>query len=193
MTTTRKNPTAAKTSHALDAIALLTADHKKVKGLFARFEKLMEQDGADKEKAELAAQICNELTVHAQVEEEIFYPAVREAIDDEDLMDEADVEHAGAKDLIAQIEAMQPGDELFDAKVVVLGELVDHHVKEEEGEMFPQVKKATVDTVALGEHMLERKLEILAELGLPNEDEDTAGSGGMQRVGQKPASTSTRV
>lgn len=192
MNPTRKHPTAARMSHTLDAIALLTADHKKVKGLFVRFEKLMEQEGVDDEKGDLAAQICNELTVHAQIEEDIFYPAVRDAIDDDDLMDEADVEHAGAKDLIAQIEAMQPGDELFDAKVVVLGEQIDHHIKEEEGEMFPQVKKASVDTVALGEQMLERKLELMAEMGLPNED-DTADSAGMPRAGQNPTSTSPRI
>lgn len=193
MTPTRKHPTAAKKSRALDAIAMLTADHKKVKGLFSRFEKLMEQDDATDEKADLVAQICDALTVHAEIEEEIFYPAVREAIDDDDLMDEADVEHAGAKDLIAQLEAMQPGDELYDAKVVVLGEQIDHHVKEEEGEMFPQVRKAKVDTVALGEQMLERKLAIMAEMGLPIDDDDTADSGGMHPAGQNSTSTSTRI
>lgn len=193
MTTRRKHPTAARKNHALDAIAMLTADHKKVKGLFSRFEKLMEQDDATDEKADLVAQICDALTVHAEVEEEIFYPAVREAIDDDDLMDEADVEHAGARDLIAQLEAMQPGDELYDARVVVLGEQIDHHVKEEEGEMFPQVRKAKVDTVALGEQMLERKLAIMAEMGLPIDDEDTADSGGMHPAGQNSTSTSTRI
>lgn len=193
MTNARKPPTAANKSRAHDAIALLTADHRKIKGLFSRFEKLMEREDAEDEKAHLATQICNELTVHAQVEEQIFYPAVREAIDDDDLMDEADVEHAGARELIAQIETTQPGDELFDAKVVVLGEQVDHHVKEEEGEMFPQVREARVDTAALGEKMLERKLELMAELGLPSQDEEKADGGGMQRVGQKPASASTRI
>ena len=86
----------------------------------------------------MVRKICNELTVHAQIEEEIFYPAVRKAIDDGDLMDEALVEHAGAKELISQLEAMDPEDELYDAKVTVLGEQIDHHVKEEEGEMFPR-------------------------------------------------------
>lgn len=193
MTTARKNATAAKKSHAPDAITLLTADHKKVKGLFSRFEKLMGHDDANDEKADLVTQICNELTVHAQVEEDIFYPAVREAINDDDLMDEADVEHAGAKELIAQLVAMEPGDALYDAKVVVLGEQIDHHIEEEEGEMFPQVKKAKVDTVALGEQMLERKLAIMAELDLPNEDEDVVDGGGMQGAGQKPSTTSTRI
>jgi hemerythrin superfamily protein len=142
-----------------DAIAMLMADHKKVKGLFEQFKKLKE-DGEDDEKAALVEQICFELTVHAELEEEIFYPAVREQIGDEDLMDEAEVEHAGAKDLIAQLESMEPGDDLYDAKVTVLGEQVDHHVKEEEGEMFPKVRKAKVDTAALGAEMASRKEEL---------------------------------
>lgn len=199
MTTASKNP-AAKKAHSPDAIALLTADHKKVKGLFIRFEKLMDQENVDDEKTELVQQICNDLKVHTQVEEEIFYPAVRAAIDDDDLMDEADVEHAGARELIAQLDAMQPGDDLYDAKVVVLGEQITHHVKEEEGDMFPKVKKAKVDTAALGEQMLERKQELMAEMGLPDEDEkDTADSGGsMQRnkqkaSGGKSTSVSSRI
>ncbi len=198
MAIARKHPSAAKQSRALDAIALLIADHKKVRGLFSRFEKLMDQEGVDDEKAELVKQICNELKVHIQVEEELFYWVVRPAIDDDDLIDEAEVEHAGARDLIAQIEAMQPGDELYDAKVVVLGEQIEHHVKEEEDEMFPKARKARVNTVELAEQMMERKLEIMAEMGLPSEDEDTADSGGFQRANQKPlrgktTSTSNRL
>lgn len=162
------SPSAARprTSHAPapkksepDAIAMLTADHKKVKGLFEQFKK-MKDDGSDDEKAAIVQQICTELTIHAELEEEIFYPAVRGQIDDEDLMDEAEVEHAGAKDLIAQLESMEPGDDLYDAKVTVLGEQIDHHVKEEEGEMFPKVKKAKVDTSALGAEMASRKEEL---------------------------------
>lgn len=188
MTAANKHQQPAK-SHSLDAIALLTADHKKVKGLFTRFGKLMEREDVDDEKAELVKQVCNELKVHAQVEEEIFYPAVRKAIDDDDLMDEADVEHAGAKDLIAQLEAMAPGDDLYDAKVVVLGEQIEHHVKEEEGDMFPKVKKAKVNTAALGEQMLERKQVLMAELGLPGESADVPVPGAsLQRNKAKPAS-----
>jgi hemerythrin superfamily protein len=148
---------------AQDAIALLSADHNKVKALFKQYEKLKES-GASEEKAALAAQICLELTVHAQVEEEIFYPAVRESIDDDDLMDEAEVEHASAKDLIAQIGESDPEDELFDAKVKVLGEYINHHVEEEEGEMFAQAKKAKVDTAALGVEIEARKEELMAEM-----------------------------
>ena len=150
-----------------DAIAILTADHKKVQQLFKQFEKIKEEDGAEEEMAELANQICMELTVHTQIEEEVFYPACREAIEEGDLLDEAEVEHASAKDLIAQIESMQPGDELFAAKVTVLGEYVNHHIEEEEGELFPQVKKAKVDTEALAQEMMELKEELQAEIGMP--------------------------
>ena len=150
-----------------DAIAILTADHKKVQQLFKQFEKIKEEDGAEEEMAELANQICMELTVHTQIEEEVFYPACREAIEEGDLLDEAEVEHASAKDLIAQIESMQPGDELFAAKVTVLGEYVNHHIEEEEEEMFPKVKKAKVDTEALGQEMMELKEELQSEIGLP--------------------------
>jgi hemerythrin superfamily protein len=157
-----------------DAIALLTADHKTVKSLFKEFEKLTKQDNVDEEKAQLVRRICNELTVHAQIEEEIFYPAVREAIDDDDLMDEADVEHASAKDLIAQLETLEPGDDHYDARVTVLGEYVDHHVKEEEGEMFGKVRKADLETAELGSKLAERKQELMAELGVDEEDEEDA-------------------
>jgi hemerythrin superfamily protein len=145
-----------------DAVTLLTADHAKVKKLFKEFADLKEEDGSAEDKSTLVAQICNELKVHTQIEEEIFYPAVRRAIDDGDLMDEALVEHAGAKELIAQLEDMSPDDELYDAKVTVLGDQIQHHVKEEEGEMFPKAKKAKVDGEALGVQMTERKAELMA-------------------------------
>ncbi len=143
-----------------DAIALLTDDHKKVKKMFKDFEKLKKGEGSDDRKEHLVQQICMELTIHAQVEEEIFYPAVRDAIDDDDLMDEADVEHASCKELIAQLESMSAGDDHYDAKVTVLGEFIDHHVKEEQDEMFPKVKKAKVDTVELGARIAQRKQEL---------------------------------
>jgi len=152
---------------------LLTADHKAVKALFAKFDELVEQEDADEQKAELVHQICNELTVHAQIEEEIFYPAVREAIDDDALMDEADVEHASAKDLIGQLEGMSPGDDHYDAKVTVLGEYINHHVEEEEGEMFEKARRADVDTAVLGAEMAERKAELKRELGIEDDEPRT--------------------
>ena len=154
---------------AQDAIAMLTADHKKVKKLFADFDKLKDA-GSDEDKASLVDQICNELKIHTELEEEIFYPAVRKAIDDGDLMDEALVEHAGAKDLIAQLEDASPEDDLYDAKVTVLGEQIDHHVKEEEGQMFPKAKKAKVDTEALGATMLKRKITLMKKMGMNDEE-----------------------
>jgi hemerythrin superfamily protein len=154
-----------------DAIALLTADHKRVKKLFSDFDKLKDE-GGDEEKSAIVERICNELKIHTELEEEIFYPAVREAIEDADLMDEALVEHAGAKELIAQLEEASPEDDLYDAKVTVLGEQIDHHVKEEEGDMFPKAKKAKVDTEALGARMLKRKIALMQQMGMSTEDAD---------------------
>ncbi len=138
-----------------DAITLLTEDHEHVKSLFEQYEELGERAHATKQK--LALQICTELTKHATAEEEIFYPAVRAATKADDIMDEAAVEHASAKDLIAQIIAMESTDDLYDAKVKVLSELIDHHVNEEESEMFPKARKAKLDLDALGVQIAARK------------------------------------
>lgn len=144
-----------------EAIAQLTADHARVKKMFKQYDKLAKADAGDKEKQQLAQMICTELTAHATAEEEIFYPAARNALSEPDLTDEADVEHASAKDLIAQIESSAPSDNHYDAKVKVLGEYINHHVEEEEGEMFPKVRRAKVDTVALGEQIAARKAQIM--------------------------------
>jgi len=149
-----------------EAIAQLTADHARVKKMFKEYDRLAKGDTGDREKQQLAAMICAELTAHATAEEEIFYPAARNAIDKPDLIDEADVEHASAKDLIAQIEGSSPSDDHYDAKVKVLGEYIDHHVQEEEGEMFPKVRKAKLDTVGLGEQIAERKAQIMQKKGM---------------------------
>ena len=144
-----------------DAIKLLKDDHKEVKTWFKQFE-----DTEDEvEKQELADKISLALTVHAQIEEEIFYPAAREAIDDDDLLDEAEVEHASAKQLIAEIKAMKAGDRLFDAKVTVLGEYINHHVEEEEGEMFSESRHSHLDLKGLGEQLAKRKAELMAQAG----------------------------
>jgi hemerythrin superfamily protein len=169
---------------AQDAIALLMADHKKVKKLFSDFDKLKEE-GSDEDKAAIVDQICSELKIHTELEEEIFYPAVRKAIDDSDLMDEALVEHAGAKDLIAQLEDASPDDDLYDAKVTVLGEQIDHHVKEEEGDMFPKAKKAKVDTEALGATMLKRKMELMEKMGLSADDDRENEDGKPSRAAKR--------
>ena len=157
-TSTKAGSKQIPTSTEMDAIALLTEDHAKVKAMFEQYEGLGDRAHATKQK--LAMQICTELTKHATAEEEIFYPAVRAATKDDDLVDEATVEHASAKDLIEQIMSMDSGDELFDAKVKVLGEQIEHHVEEEEGEMFPKARKAGLDLVALGEEIQARKDEI---------------------------------
>ena len=144
----------------MNAISLLMKDPKTVKALFEQYEGLSDRSFATKKK--LADQICHELTVHTQIEEEIFYPAVRRPIHDGDLMDEAVVEHASAKELIAQILAMDPSEDLYDAKVTVLSEQIEHHVQEEEGDMFPKVRKTGVDLDALGEQMAARKEQLAA-------------------------------
>lgn len=145
-----------------DAVALLKEDHKVVKKLFKDFDKMKEK-ADDEQKEALVKQICNELTIHTQIEEEVFYPAVRKAIDDQDLLDEATVEHASAKDLITQLQSMSPSDALYDAKVTVLGEYVDHHVQEEQDEMFKKAKKAKLDMEKLGRKMLKVKRALLIE------------------------------
>lgn len=142
-----------------DAVAMLTAEHREVSGLFDQYEKLTDRAKVSKKK--LADQICNALILHTTIEEEIFYPAVRESSKEaEDKIDEAVVEHAAAKDLIAQIQEMDPDDELYDAKIKVLSEQIDHHVQEEEKEMFPMAKKSGIDLAALGQEMAERKQEL---------------------------------
>jgi hemerythrin superfamily protein len=147
-----------------DAIDLLTADHEDVRQLFAEYEELLADDAEEEDRLELALQICTALTVHATAEEEIFYPAARAAIQDKELLDDAEAEHASAKELIAQIQAMEPSDDRFDSTVRVLAETIEHHVLEEEGELFPRVLETKLDLVALGEQIEARKEEILAEL-----------------------------
>jgi hemerythrin superfamily protein len=145
------------TAPAVDAIALLEGDHREVEQLFDQYE-AAESNG---DKARIAEQICLALKVHAQIEEELFYPTAREKTGDADLVDEAIVEHMGAKSLIAQIEAMTPGQPLYDAKVKVLGEQIRHHVEEEETELFPEVRQTRMDLDALGARLAARKADLL--------------------------------
>ena len=150
----------AGTQNAFSAIELLKEDHREVEGFFEEYETL--EDDAEKEA--VALDICLALQVHAQIEEEIFYPEARNGIDKPELIDEAIVEHAAAKQLISEIEAMEVGDSMRDAKVKVLGEQITHHVEEEEGELFPAVEAAGLDVSALGQRMSARKAELLKQL-----------------------------
>lgn len=140
-----------------DVIKLLKADHQVVKELFAEYEELQEKKASKNKKAELVQQICEELTLHALAEEKVVYPVVRKAIKDDDLMDEADVEHAGAKKLIKELEKMSPEDSHYDAKVTVLREYIEHHVKEEEKQMFVQLKDSELDREELAQAVTEFK------------------------------------
>ena len=160
------------TRSAKDACDLLDADHKKVQKMFKDYEELTgsRARSAAQKKMDLARQICMELTVHTQIEDEIFYPACREAIKDTDILDEATVEHQSAKDLIEQLEQAGEADEMFDAKVKVLGEYVNHHVQEEEGELFPRCQGAEMDLDEIGEELSARREELLEELGLEDEE-----------------------
>ncbi|HUO98201.1 MAG TPA: hemerythrin domain-containing protein [Rhizomicrobium sp.] len=144
----------------LDAIALLMQDHRDVEKMFKDFDKAGKADD-ERGKADAVHRICVALTAHAEIEEEIFYPAARKAIEEEDMMDEAEVEHAGIKGLVEELKEMSPGDNLYDAKVTVLMEYVKHHVKEEESEMFPKVRKAKLDLAELGTEMSQRKQEVV--------------------------------
>lgn len=157
-TASRRAAAPRRTPRPKDAVAMLREDHKKVSALFEEFEKAR----SDRRKKEIVASICLELTVHATLEEEIFYPAFKEALKDRELVPEAHVEHAAVKDLIAQVQDQQPGGEEYDAKVKVMGEFVKHHVKEEQTEMFPKAKKAArLDLVELGRRMQERKQQLM--------------------------------
>lgn len=146
---------------AQDAIALLTSQHKEVTAMFKEFEDLSDRAKASKKK--IADKICQNLVMHTMIEEEIFYPAVRgHSKEAEEMIEEAIVEHASAKDLIAQIQEMDPDEEFYDAKVKVLGEMIEHHVEEEEKEMFPKVRKMDLDLVQIGQEMASRADEIMA-------------------------------
>ncbi|HET9833890.1 MAG TPA: hemerythrin domain-containing protein [Vicinamibacterales bacterium] len=144
-----------------DAIAFLSAQHREVEELFKEFEKLGE-DGSLDEKEPIVRVACEKLSVHATIEEEIFYPAAREVADVDSLLNEAEVEHATARDLIAQLDAMDAGDELFSATFTVLSEYIKHHVKEEEGELFPKLRRSGMDLDQLGEALAAHADELMA-------------------------------
>lgn len=165
-TTKHASPRNEKRAGKTDAITLLSADHQEVKKLFKSYDALVSEDAGDDEKAALAEQICSMLVVHTTLEEEIFYPAARGSMDEQDLLDEAEVEHASAKDLIVQLQSMEPSEDLYDAKVKVLGEYIAHHVKEEEEELFPKAKRSDLNLQALGDELVARKQALIAESGI---------------------------
>ncbi|MDP2154254.1 MAG: hemerythrin domain-containing protein [Methylotenera sp.] len=146
-------------SKSQDATTLLRADHKLVSGLFDDYEKA----STKAMKKKLVSEICMELSIHAQVEEEIFYPAVKHALKDHELVPEATVEHETLKSLIAQVDGVEPDGEMFDAKIKVLQEYVKHHVKEEQEEMFPKAKATKLDMMELGDMIAARKRELMAD------------------------------
>lgn len=160
MTSTQKKTSSTISTKSQEATALLRADHKLVATLFDEFERA----GSRTKKKALVAQICQELTVHAQIEEEIFYPQVQDALRDHELVPEAIVEHQTLKNLIAQIEEAEPDEELYDARVKVLSEYVKHHVKEEQNEIFPKVKKSKLDLKEIGDQLIQRKEELTNQL-----------------------------
>ena len=147
-----------------DATRVLSDDHRQVHALFEAYRKLADAGASGEERAPLAEEICTLLTVHAALEEEIFYPAARAAGVDAGVLDEAEVEHASAKDLIAQIRDMQADAPLYDAKVSVLGEYIDHHVGEEEEELFPKCRASAMDLNGLGIRIAARKDELMGEM-----------------------------
>lgn len=157
MATTEKSKTASGTSAGIDATKLLKADHKRVTNLFAEFE----NSRSSSKKRELVEEICKELTIHAQLEEEIFYPAVLQATKDRELVPEALVEHNSLKVLIDSLKGVEPDGELYEATVKVLSEYVKHHVKEEEGEMFTMAKESKLNLEELGTVIEQRKMELM--------------------------------
>ncbi|MEO8310631.1 MAG: hemerythrin domain-containing protein [Caldimonas sp.] len=162
----RKNrpSTAPSRESSADATRLLADDHREVRALFAQYRQLAEGRSPGDERQPLAEEICTLLTVHAAIEEEIFYPAARAADVDAGVLDEAEVEHASAKDLIAQIRDMAPDAPLYDAKVRVLGEYIDHHAGEEEQELFPECRASGMDLADLGVRLAARKAELMSEM-----------------------------
>jgi hemerythrin superfamily protein len=168
------------TQREQSALELLKADHAEVKKLFRQFERLKKNDDSDGMQ-QVAQTICNALRVHAQIEEEIFYPALREAGDADDALDEADVEHSHVKELVEQIASSSPGDEHFEARVKVLSEYVEHHVQEEESTIFSKARKADFDLAALGQQLEARKAELEGE----EPPVDVAALAGKQQAMQK--------
>jgi hemerythrin-like domain-containing protein len=176
-------------STAPNAVELLEEDHKRVQKIFKQVEKM---DADEEALSALVAEAIAELKVHTQIEEQVFYPAAREALGDdeesEDLLNEAGVEHGSAKTLIEKLEGMDASDPYYRATFTVLGEYVNHHIKEEESEMFPRLKKAKMDLAGIAEEMIEAKQQARAELGLDTPGEEDAVEANTPAAEAKPPS-----
>lgn len=165
-----------------DAIELLSEEHKKVRSMFEQFKKMKEEESSDSaSKKALVEECCTALKIHTAIEEEIFYPAMREALGDADMMNEAVVEHASAKQFIAQIGRMQPADELYDAMFTVLGEYVNHHIEEEEKEMFKKARKSKADLHMLGDALEQRRSQLQEQLGVSHPEGHAQKKGAKQK------------
>jgi hemerythrin superfamily protein len=173
---------------SMNALELLKHDHDEVDGMFEQFEEIKDR-GDDARKEELVARICEALTIHAQIEEAIFYPAARQALQEQgqDLLNEAAVEHQTLKDIVGRLEIAPTSDPLYDAGVKVLSEYVKHHVREEENELFPKVRHTDLDLQALGEQLAQRKEELEGQGGRRT----SSRNGGVQR-GQDRSSRGER-
>lgn len=161
---TRAKPEAAG-DESSDALELLSSDHDRIQRLFENYSELVVAESDDADRQQVVEEICQLLTVHGHIEDEFFYPAARRVLDDEDLVDEAQIEHDGMRELIEELQSMRPFDELYDDRVRLLEESVGHHVQEEESELFPLVRDAGLDLESLGEQMAARREDLLAELG----------------------------
>lgn len=150
-----------------DALALLRAEHEQVRLLFAQYEGLRGLEDAEEMMAELVDDLCDMLVIHTMLEEELFYPALRAATGDDELFDDAELDHAGARELISQLEVMYPGDEHFDATLAVLAEEIAHHVAQEESEMFEAARASNLDLAALGQRMALRRAQLDEDLSAP--------------------------
>ena len=187
----RSTSTDRSTDAPRDAIALLKQDHRTVSQLFEEFA-----DADEEEQSAIAQRVCQLLTVHAQIEEELLYPAAKECFDgdeeNEDLVNEAEIEHGSAKELIAKIEGMSSDDEHFKATVTVLGEYIKHHVKEEEGELFPQLKKTELDLKELGSRLADRKFALMEQMGIEEQEPEQPRKRSASRGSSRSKSSSRR-
>ena len=174
----KSTPSSGQSAQQTDAISMLLEDHKKVLTLFDEFKKMCKDENADDNaKQDLVDTACNELTLHTQLEQDLVYPALRDSLGEGLLIEQALVEHQSATQLINELQMMQAGDELYDAKFLVLSEYVRHHINEEQDRIFPQAKDANLDLMAMGEKIRQRKLALQEEMGLAQDGESRGRKG----------------